>query len=129
MVLRWALALGAIGATVGIPLAFVARSKIRTGTGALEGSGPARATMIVGAAWRAMLLIATALATFLGATARRPSIQTLDAGVSDRALLRAPDRPQRDGWYAAASRATIPSRLPSAMFTSTRWRPQLGMGL
>jgi ABC-type sugar transport system permease subunit len=86
----WALVLvillGAIGALVGIPLAFVARSKIRQSGGALRGSGLALAALIIGFVWVALLAIAIAIPTFLGVTHSGPAVQNLNFSVQSQII-------------------------------------------
>ena len=81
----WALVLvivlGAIGALAGIPLAFVARSKIRQSGGALKGSGLALAALIVGFVWVGLFLLAIAIPTFLGVTHSGPAVENLNYSV------------------------------------------------
>jgi len=81
----WALVLvivlGAFGALAGIPLAFVARSKIRQSGGALKGSGLALAALIVGFAWGGLFLLAIAIPTFLGVTHSGPAVENLNYSV------------------------------------------------
>ncbi len=78
----WALVLsivlGALGALVAIPLAFVARSKIRQSGGALRGSGLALAALIVGFAWIGLFMLAIAIPTFLGVTRSGPPLPLLN---------------------------------------------------
>ena len=73
--------LGAVGALVGIPLAFAARSKIRRSGGTLKGSGLALAALIVGFAYVGLLLLAIAIPVFIGRTSTGPSVQDLDSSV------------------------------------------------
>ena len=91
----WALVLviafGALGALVGIPLAFVARSKIRASGGALKGAGLALAAQIVGFVWVGFLLLAIAIPTFLGVTRSGPSVQNLDFNVRSQITGTAPN--------------------------------------
>jgi hypothetical protein len=81
----WALVLvillGALGALVGIPLAFAARSKIRQSGGILKGSGLALAALIIGFAYVAFLVLAIAIPTFLGVTHSGPSQPDLNYSV------------------------------------------------
>lgn len=84
----WALLLvillGAVGALAGIPMAFVARSRIRKSGGALKGSGLALAALIVGFTFIGLVLVAIAIPTFLGVTHSGPSIQNLDYSVENQ---------------------------------------------
>lgn len=75
------IALGALGALAGIPMAFVARSKIRRSGGTLKGSGLALAALIVGFIWIGLFLLAIAIPVFIGVTHSGPSVQSLDASV------------------------------------------------
>jgi hypothetical protein len=84
-------ALGAIGALVGVPLAFMARSRIRASGGALKGSRLALAALIVGFCWVGLLVLAAAIPTFLGLTASCPSVQTLNADVRYQVTGTAPN--------------------------------------
>ncbi|MGA2835389.1 MAG: DUF4190 domain-containing protein [Acidimicrobiales bacterium] len=81
----WALVLvivlGALGALVGIPLAFAARSRIRQSGGASKGSGLALAALIIGFGYVALIGLAIAIPTFLGVTRSGPSLQDLDYSV------------------------------------------------
>ncbi len=81
----WALvlviALGALGALVGIPLAFAARSKIRQSAGALKGSGLALAALIVGFVWVGLFALAIAIPTFIGVTHSGPPTGDLNYSV------------------------------------------------
>ncbi len=90
----WALvlviALGALGAFVGIPLAFVARSKIRQSGGTLRGSGLALAALIIGFVWVAMFALAIAIPTFLGVTHSGPAVQNLSFSVQNQISRRRP---------------------------------------
>jgi Domain of unknown function (DUF4190) len=90
----WALVLvivlGAIGALVGIPLAFVARSKIRQSNGALRGSGLALAALIIGFVWVALLALAIAIPTFVGVTRSGPAVQNLNFSVQSQISGTAP---------------------------------------
>jgi len=85
------LVLGAVGALVGIPLAFVARSRIRASRGSLKGSGLALAALIIGFVWVGLLVLAIAIPTFLGVTGSGPSVQTLDANVLGQVTGSAPN--------------------------------------
>jgi Domain of unknown function (DUF4190) len=91
----WALVLvillGAIGALVGIPLAFVARSKIRKSGGALQGSGLALAALIVGFGWVALFAFAIAIPTFLGVTHSGPAVENLNYSVKGQIIGTAPN--------------------------------------
>jgi hypothetical protein len=71
----------ALGALIGIPLAFVSRSRIAKSGGTLQGSGLALAAIIVGFAWVTLFLFAIAIPVFLGVTHSGPSLQNLDADV------------------------------------------------
>lgn len=91
----WALVLvillGAVGSLVGVPLAFVARSKIRKSGGALKGSGLALAALIVGFAWLGLFVLAIAIPTFLGVTHTGPTQQALGESVQGQIAGSAPD--------------------------------------
>jgi hypothetical protein len=91
----WALvlviALGALGAFVGIPLAFVARSKIRRSGGALRGSGLALAALIVGFVWVGLLALAIAIPTFIGVTHSGPAVQNVNFSVQSQISGTAPN--------------------------------------
>jgi Domain of unknown function (DUF4190) len=91
----WALvlviALGALGAFVGIPLAFVSRSKIRQSGGALRGSGLALAALIIGFVWVALLALAIAIPTFIGVTHSGPAVQNLNFSVQSQISGTAPN--------------------------------------
>jgi hypothetical protein len=91
----WALVLvillGAIGALVGIPLAFVARSKIRESGGALKGSGLALAALIVGFVWLALIALAIAIPTFVGVTRSGPAVENLNYSVQGQIVGTAPN--------------------------------------
>ena len=91
----WALVLvivlGGVGALVGLPLAFAARSKIRQSGGALKGAGLALAAQIIGFIGIALLLLAIAIPTFIGVTHSGPPVQTLDYNVLSQITGSAPD--------------------------------------
>ncbi len=91
----WALVLvillGAIGALVGIPLAFVTRSKIQKSGGALKGAGLALAALIVGFGYVALVVVAIAIPTFLGVTSSGPSLQVLNFSVRGQIAGTAPN--------------------------------------
>jgi Domain of unknown function (DUF4190) len=84
----WALILvilfAAVGALAGIPMAFVARSRIRKSGGALKGSGLALAALIVGFFYMGLVLVAIAIPTFLGVTHSGPSVQNLEYSVQNQ---------------------------------------------
>lgn len=83
--------LGAVGALVGIPLAFVARSRIRRSGGALKGSGLALAALIVGFGYVALVALAIAIPTFLGRATTGPPLQNLDYSVHNQITGSGPD--------------------------------------
>lgn len=91
----WALvlviALGAIGALVGIPLAFIARSKIRQSGGTLKGSGLALAALIVGFVWVGLFAIAIAIPTFIGVTHSGPAVENLNGSVQSQIIGTGPN--------------------------------------
>ena len=130
----WALvlviALGAVGALAGIPLAFAARSKIRQSGGALKGSGLALAALIVGFVYVALVAVAIAIPTFLGITHSGPPLQTLtysvqnqitgtapndfgDARVSD-VVCTPPSQWTTGSTFTCVAYATAPSGLPAS---------------
>jgi len=91
----WALVLvivlGALGALVGIPLAFVARSRIRRSGDALKGDGLATAALIVGFVWVGFALLAIAIPTFLGVTRPGPTLAELNYSVQGQIVGTAPN--------------------------------------
>jgi hypothetical protein len=105
--------LGAIGALVGIPLAFVARSRIAKSGGMLKGSGLALAAIIVGFAWVALLLFAIAIPVFLGVTHSGPSLQTLNAGVQRQITGSGP------GEFNATGVTAVSCQLPARWITGS----------
>jgi hypothetical protein len=80
-----------VTALVGIPLAFVARSKIRRSGGALKGSGLALAALIIGFAWIALFVLAVAIPTFLGTTGPGPPLPVLNSNVNNQIIGTGPD--------------------------------------